>query len=60
LPRGFDKVVHIVLSKLAQEVLPAYEPDNGPLTQEQLAALRRDAKERLATEEILSSQSLFE
>ena len=49
-----------MLSKLAQELLPAYEPDDGPLTQEQLAALRRDAKERLATEEILSSQSLFE
>jgi len=45
--------------KLAQEVLPAYEPDDGPLTQEQLAALRRDAKERLAKGEILSRQSLF-
>jgi hypothetical protein len=53
------QVVHIALSKLAQEVLPAYEPDDGPLTQEQLAALRRDAKERLAKGEILSRQSLF-
>jgi hypothetical protein len=53
------QVVHIALSKLAQEVLPAYEPDDGPLTQQQLAALRRDAKERLAKGEILSRQSLF-
>lgn len=53
------QVVHIALSKLADEVLPAYEPDDGPLTQEQLAALRRDAKERLAKGEVLSRQSLF-
>ena len=53
------QVVHIALSKLAQEVLPAYEPDDGPLTQQQLAALRRDAKERLAKGEVLSRQSLF-
>ena len=53
------QVVHIALSKLAEEVLPAYEPDDGPLTQEQLAALRRDAKERLAKGEVRSSQSLF-
>jgi len=53
------QVVHIALSKLAQEVLPAYEPDDGPLTQQQLAALRLDAKERLAKGEILSRQSLF-
>jgi len=53
------QVVHIALSKLAQEVLPAYEPDDGPLTQEQLVALRRDARERLAKGEVLSRQSLF-
>ncbi len=53
------QVVHIALSKLAGEVLPAYEPDDGPLTQEQLAVLRRDAKERLAKGEVLSRQSLF-
>ncbi len=53
------QVVHIALSKLAQEILPAYEPDDGPLTQQQLAALRRDAKERLAQGEIVSRQSLF-
>jgi len=53
------QVVHIALSKLAQEVLPAYEPDDGPLTQQQLAALRRDAKDRLAKGEIVSGQALF-
>jgi hypothetical protein len=53
------QVVHIALSRLAEEVLPAYEPDDGPLTRQQLAALRRDAKERLAKGEVLSRQSLF-
>lgn len=53
------QVVHIALSKLAQEILPAYEPDDGPLTQEQLIGLQRDAKERLAKREVLSRQSLF-
>ena len=35
------QVVHIALRRLADSVLPAYEPDDGPLTAEQLAAIRR-------------------
>jgi hypothetical protein len=35
------QVVHIALRRLADSVLPAYEPDDGPLTAEQLATIRR-------------------
>lgn len=35
------QVVHIALRRLADSVLPAYEPDDGPLTVEQLAVVRR-------------------
>lgn len=35
------QVVHFALRRLADSVLPAYEPDDGPLTNEQLAAIRR-------------------
>lgn len=35
------QVVHVALRRLADSVLPAYEPDDGPLTAEQLATIRR-------------------
>lgn len=35
------QVVHFALRRLADSVLPAYEPDDGPLSPEQLAVLRR-------------------
>ncbi len=35
------QVVHIALSRLAREVLPQYEPDEGPLSPGQVEALRR-------------------
>jgi len=35
------QVVHVALRRLADCVLPAYEPDGGPLTAEQLATIRR-------------------
>jgi hypothetical protein len=35
------QVVHVALRRLADSVLPAYEPDDGPLTAEQLAIVRR-------------------
>ena len=38
------QVMHIALSKLAQETLPAYEPDDGPLTARQIASLRKAAE----------------
>jgi hypothetical protein len=33
------QVVHIALAKLARQTLPQYEPDDGPLTDAQLAAI---------------------
>jgi hypothetical protein len=35
------QVVHVALRRLADSVLPAYEPDDGPLSAEQLATIRR-------------------
>lgn len=35
------QVVHLALRRLADSVLPAYEPDDGPLTAEQLSTIRR-------------------
>jgi hypothetical protein len=35
------QAIHLALARLAQETLPRYEPDDAPLTQQQLAAIRR-------------------
>lgn len=37
------EVLHYAVRKLADEVLPHYEPDDGPLTAKQLAAVRKAA-----------------
>jgi hypothetical protein len=34
------QVLHVALARMARDTLPAYEPDNGPLTDKQMAALR--------------------
>ena len=36
-----SEVLHYALRKLADEVLPKYELDDGPLTQKQLSAIRK-------------------
>ena len=38
-----SEVLHYALSKLASEVLPTYEADDGPLTAKQMAAIRKAA-----------------
>lgn len=38
---GETQVIHYALRKLAKEVLPAYEADDGELTPSQLAAIRK-------------------
>lgn len=38
---GETQVIHYALRKLAKEVLPAYEADDGELTPKQLAAIRK-------------------
>lgn len=43
---GFNReseVLHYAVRKLASEVLPAYEADDGPLTAKQMAAIRKAA-----------------
>ena len=35
------QVTHLALARLAREMLPAYAPDDGPLTRAQLAAIRK-------------------
>jgi hypothetical protein len=37
------QVVHYALSRLARAELPAYEPDDGPLTKRELAAIQKAA-----------------
>ncbi|WP_076997159.1 hypothetical protein [Variovorax sp. KK3] len=53
------EVVHMALSRLAKEELPAYEPDEGPLSAQQLKALRKIADAALPKGKITSKQSLF-
>lgn len=40
--------------------LPAYEPDDGPLTENQVAALRKDVEQHLPKGNLIESQNLFE
>ena len=35
------QVVHVALANLARQTLPRYEADNGPLTEEQHAAIEK-------------------
>jgi hypothetical protein len=53
------QVVHMALSKLAEEMLPAYEADDGPLTASQLASVKKRAKSVMPKGKVLSKQSLF-
>ena len=53
------QVIHLALSKFATEVLPAYAPDDGPLTGKQLQALRQDAAKHLPQGKTLSKEVLF-
>jgi hypothetical protein len=35
------QVIHVALAHFARQNLPAYEPDDGPLTDEQMGAIER-------------------
>jgi hypothetical protein len=52
-------VVHLALSRLARELLPAYEPDDGPLTPADLERLRKVARARLPKGKVVGTKSLF-
>jgi hypothetical protein len=53
------QVIHMALSKLAEEMLPAYEPDDGPLSARELTAVRRAAKKTLPKGKVVEVKSLF-
>ena len=53
------QVIHMALSKFATDVLPAYAPDDGPLTAKQVLALRKDAAKRLPKGKVLLRNTLF-
>lgn len=53
------EVIHMALSRLAKDELPAYEADAGPLTARELEAVRRIAAASLPTGRLLSKRSLF-
>lgn len=53
------QVIHIAISKFAQDVLPAYRPDEGPLTARHVTALRKDAQTHLPKGKVLRTEDLF-
>lgn len=53
------QVVHLALAKLAEDTLPDYEADDGPVTAKQLAAVKADAAQHLPKGKVLSETSLF-
>jgi hypothetical protein len=52
-------VIHLAVSRFAKEVLPAYEPDEGPLSPGYVAWLRKTAKSRLPKGRVISKKSLL-
>ena len=53
------EVVHMALSRMAKDDLPAYEADDGPLTARELDAVRKVAAASLPTGKVVSKQTLF-
>lgn len=53
------EVVHMALSRLAKDELPAYEADDGPLSARDIKALSKIAGAALPTGRIVKKQSLF-
>jgi hypothetical protein len=53
------EVVHMALSRMAKDDLPAYEADDGPLTARELNAVCKVAAASLPTGKVLSKQTLF-
>lgn len=52
-------LIHLALANLARTTLPRYEPDDGPLTEAQLAAIREDASKYTPKGPLLSVRTLF-
>lgn len=51
--------IHLALSRLATEVLPAYEMDEGPLTKADLVRIRKMAQPMLPKGKVRSTRSLL-
>lgn len=51
--------IHLALSRLATEVLPAYEMDEGPLTKADLVHLRKVARPMLPKGKVRNTRSLL-
>lgn len=52
-------VIHLAVSRFAREILPAYEPDDGPLPAGYRAWLEKAARARLPKGNVASRKSLF-
>ena len=52
-------VIHLALAKLARDTLPAYEPDDGPLTAAQLKAIQADADAHMPKGPVRQHKALF-
>ncbi len=52
-------VVHLAVSRFANEVLPAYEKDDGPLTTKDIARIRKAAQPMLPKGKLLNTRSLL-
>jgi hypothetical protein len=53
------QVIHMALSKFAADMLPAYAPDDGPLSAMQIKALRKDVQKNLPPGNVISRETLF-
>lgn len=55
---GFNETqtIHFALAKLAKEVLPAHEQDDGPLTKKEIASIKKLAPQDRSFN---AAQSLF-
>ena len=53
------EVVHMALSRLAKDELPAYQADDGPLTARDLEELRRASDAALPKGRVVKRRSLF-
>lgn len=47
-------------NKVISEKLPAYEPDDGPLTEKQVAALRQDIEKHYPRGTLIERTTLFD
>ena len=53
------EIVHMALSRMAKEELPAYEADDGPLSARDFKALGKIAGAALPKGRVVKKQSLF-